>query len=87
MQEFAEEHPYFERGQQVTIHEIRRIVAPDNTPDEVENARLRLVGSHLNALLSRELPLDQTTIHRQELKYLGGEALLCCLPGEDLNDN
>lgn len=74
------EVPTFELNQEVTIQELRAVIAPQNTLDSVEETRLRMVGSHVNELLRSDLPSDEAGVHKASLYHLGAEAVLEYLP-------
>ena len=77
------EAPTFEFDQEVTLHDLRAVVAPQNTLDFVEETRLKMVGSHVNELLRSDLPPHEAGVHRDFIYHLGAEAILEYLPGHE----
>lgn len=76
----AEAIPLFELGQKVSIQDVRRIVAPTNTLDFVEEFRLRLASAHVAELLRPDLPSAEAGAHAAYLGSLGAGEVLDYLP-------
>ncbi len=72
--------PTFELDQEVTVQDLRAVIAPQNTLDYVEETRLRMVGSHVNELLRSDLPPHEAGVHKASLHHLGAEVVLEYLP-------
>lgn len=72
--------PVFEMDQEVSIGDLRAVIAPQNTLDPVEEARLRMVGDHVSELLRSDLPPGEAAMHENFIYSLGGEAVLELLP-------
>lgn len=79
-QDAEEERLTFKLGQEVTVEDLRRIVAPQNTLDVVEESRLKMVGGHVDELLREDLPPSEVGVHQAFLHHLGAEVVLEYLP-------
>lgn len=74
------EEQAFEFGQEVSIEDLRQIVAPHNAVDVVEERRLQIVGMHVSELLREDLPPCEVDVHQASLYNLGAEAVVEYLP-------
>lgn len=70
----------FRFGQEVTITDLRAIVAPQNSLDEVEKARLGAAAAHVNEWLRSDLPTQEAEVHEMAIYHLGAEAVMSYLP-------